>query len=430
MKTVIMAGGKGTRIASIHKEVPKPMIPIWNKPVLEYTLESLQMQGYTEIIMVIGYLGDVIRSYFGDGSGISPVTGKAFGVTISYIVEDSPLGTAGALYLLREQLQQEDEFLLVNGDILFDIDLDRFLRFHQEKNGIATLFTHPNAHPYDSAIIVSNEDGQVTDWLHAEQRTINTWYHNQVNAGLHILSGKIFQEMAMLFGQLQKLDLDRDILKPLILSGRLYAYSSPEYVKDMGTPERLAAVVEDVKRGLPAKRNLHNWQKAIFLDRDGTISRYVGFLRDIEDMELLPGVAEAIRKINRSDYLAIVVTNQPVIARGEVTWEGLREIHNKLETLLGREGGYLDGIYVCPHHPDKGFEGEISELKIECDCRKPKPGLLLKAAEGFHIDIKQSWMIGDEERDVKAGVAANCRESIKVEDGLLLTCVDTILKRD
>jgi D-glycero-D-manno-heptose 1,7-bisphosphate phosphatase len=449
MKTVIMAGGKGTRIASLHQEIPKPMIPICDKPVLEYALESLQKQGYTEIIMVIGHLGEVIRSYFGDGSGCSPVTGQPFGVTISYIVEENPLGTAGALYILKEQLQQEDEFLLVNGDIIFDIDLDRFLKFHRERKGIATLFSHPNAHPFDSAIIVSHEDGQVTEWLHPEQReltnemaipidqhegetreSISPWYHNQVNAGLHIISGEIFYEMAELFRQLRKLDLDRDILKPLIPSGRLYAYNSPEYVKDMGTPERLAAVAEDIKRDIPQKRNLHNWQKAIFLDRDGTINRYVGFLRNAEDMELLPGAAEAIRQINQSDYLAIVVTNQPVIARGEVTWEGLREIHNKMETILGMEGAYLDGIYVCPHHPDKGFDGEIPELKIECDCRKPKPGLLLQAAESFHIDLKQSWMIGDEDRDVKAGVAVNCRESIKIKDELLLACVDAILKRD
>jgi D-glycero-D-manno-heptose 1,7-bisphosphate phosphatase len=418
MKTVIMAGGKGTRIASVHREVPKPMIPILDKPVLEHTLESLRKHGYKDIIIVVGYLGEVIRSYFGDGSGSSQVTGKPFGVTISYIVEDSPLGTAGALSLLKAQLQQEDEFLLVNGDILFDIELDRFANFHRAHKGIATLFTHPNAHPYDSAIVVSNEDGQVTDWLHAELRTATTWYHNQVNAGLHILSSEIFNEMTELFSQLRKLDLDRDILKPLISSGRLYAYNSPEYVKDMGTPDRLEMIIEDLKRETPAKRNLHHRQKAIFIDRDGTINRYVGFLKDISEMELLPGAAKAIRNINQSDYLAIVVTNQPVIARGEVTWEELREIHNKMETLLGKEGAYLDGIYVCPHHPDKGFDGEIPNLKIECDCRKPKPGLLLQAAEDFNIDLEQSWMIGDRESDVEAGRAVGCRTIRIVEDDL------------
>lgn len=114
-------------------------------------------------------------------------------------------------------------------------------------------------------------------------------------------------------------------------------------------------------------------------------------------------MAAAIRKINESGYLAVVVTNQPVIARGEVSFEELEEIHNKMETLLGKEGAYLDAIYYCPHHPHKGYEGERPELKIECDCRKPKPGMLFKAAEDFNIDLSQSWMIGDGENDVKAG---------------------------
>lgn len=124
---------------------------------------------------------------------------------------------------------------------------------------------------------------------------------------------------------------------------------------------------------------------------------------------MIDGVAEAIRKINESGYLAIVVTNQPVIARGEVSFEELEEIHNKMETLLGKEGAYLDAIYYCPHHPHKGYEGERPELKIDCDCRKPKPGMLLKAATDFNIDLSRSWMVGDGENDIQAGINAGCK---------------------
>ena len=123
-------------------------------------------------------------------------------------------------------------------------------------------------------------------------------------------------------------------------------------------------------------------------------------------------MTEAIKKINESGYLAIVATNQPVIARGEVTVPELQEIHNKMETLLGAEGAYLDAIYYCPHHPHKGYEGEVPELKIDCECRKPKPGMLFTAAEDFNIDLSQSWMIGDGENDVKAGKAAGCRTAL------------------
>ena len=157
---------------------------------------------------------------------------------------------------------------------------------------------------------------------------------------------------------------------------------------------------------------MRNKQKAIFIDRDGTINRYVGFLRDLDQLELLPGVAKAIQIINQSEYLVIVVTNQPVIARGEVTYEKLQEIHNKMETLLAKEGAFLDAIYFCPHHPDKGFAGEVASLKVECDCRKPKPGMILQAAIDYNIDLKASWMVGDGENDIVAGKAACCRTAL------------------
>lgn len=409
MKTVIMAGGKGTRIASVNAEVPKPMIQILNKPILEYQLECLRDQGYRDIILVIGHLGHVVREYFGDGSGISPATGKPFGVSIEYIVETEPLGTAGALYLLKEKLGED--FLLLCGDVIFDIDVDRFYRFHKARGGVATLFTHPNSHPYDSGIIMADESGKVTNWLHKEEP--RQWYRNRVNAGLHFFSHRIFEQG--LFREMKKVDLDREVLKPLIPTGQLFVYDSPEYVKDMGTPDRFYSVTEDIRCGKVRQKNLSNPQRCVFLDRDGTLNKYVGFLRHIDQLELLPGAAEAVRKINESGYLAIIVTNQPVIARGEVTVPELREIHNKLETLLGQEGAYVDGIYYCPHHPHKGYEGEIPELKIDCQCRKPKPGLLYQAAKDFHIDLTASYMVGDGDNDVQCGINAGCTPVLLTE---------------
>lgn len=399
MIAVIMAGGKGTRIASVNSEVPKPMIPLCGKPVLEWQLECLKAQNITEIILVTGHLHQVISDYFGDGSRM--------GMQISYLVEESPLGTAGAFYYLKDRI--DGDFLLLNGDVMFDVDFCRFAQAHQRYGGIATIFTHPNQHPYDSAIVVCKDNGQVINWLHKEDE--RKWYANRVNAGLHLFSPKIFEWMKA-HGMLQKpekLDLDRQVLKPLLADGLLYAYQSPEYVKDMGTPERYEMVQRDIRSGLVSARNLSNLQKAVFLDRDGTINKYVGFLRSTEQMELLPQAAQAIRRLNEAGWLVIVATNQPVIARGEVSLEELAEIHDKLETLLGKEGAYVDAIYYCPHHPDKGFAGERPEYKIECDCRKPKPGLLLRAAKDYHIDLTQSWMVGDSTADMEAGKAAGCK---------------------
>ena len=403
MKTIIMAGGRGTRISELFPNIPKPLIPIEGIPVLEREICSLASQGFTDIVLTVSYLHEKIEERFGDGS--------RWGVHIEYFVEDSPLGNAGALF----QLNLTEDFLLLNADAVFDVDFNRMVDFHKSHGGLVTLFTHPNSHPYDSGLILADEQGRVEKWLAKEDQRPR-YYKNRVNAGLHVISPKVLEAVDGSRvgqkdenGKIIKIDLDRQLLKPLAGTGKMYCYDSPEYVKDMGTPERFYAVVEDYKKGIVQAKNLKNKQKAIFLDRDGTINKYVGFLRNIDDFELIDGVAQAIKKINASGYLAIVVTNQPVIARGEVTVPQLQEIHNKMETLLGLEGAYVDAIYYCPHHPRKGYKGEIPELKIDCDCRKPKPGMLLKAARDFNIDLGQSYMVGDGENDVKAGIAAGCK---------------------
>lgn len=397
MKVVIMAGGKGTRISELFPDIPKPMIPVCGVPVLEREICSLKEQGFTDIILTVGYKANVIMDYFNDGSQL--------GVHIDYFVEKQPLGNAGALFQLKDKLTED--FLLLNADAMFNVDFNRFVNFHKEHKGLVTLFTHPNNHPYDSGLIIANKDKQVEKWL-AKEDVRPKFYQNRVNAGLHVISPEVLN---MRFST-EKVDLDRQVLKPLCGTGTMYCYDSPEYVKDMGTPDRFEGVCKDFKNGIVEGRNLKNKQKAIFIDRDGTINKYVGFLRDLEQFELLEGVSEAIKTINQSGYLAVVVTNQPVIARGEVTYEGLHEIHNKMETLLGEDGAYLDGIYFCPHHPDSGYEGEIKELKFECECRKPKPGMLFKAAQDLNIDLEQSWMIGDGKNDIQAGKNAGCRTAL------------------
>lgn len=427
MKVVIMAGGRGTRIAELFPDIPKPLIPVDGMPILEREIRSLASQGFKDIILTVGYLADKIIAYFGNGSQL--------GVRIGYFVEETPLGNAGALFQLKEKIGEEPFFLL-NADAAFDVDFNRMLDFHKKHGGLVTLFTHPNSHPYDSGLIIADKDGHVEKWLSKEDER-PLWYNNRVNAGLHVIDPKVLElslknlEIDPTTGYPKgKVDLDRQILKPLCGTGKMFCYDSPEYVKDMGTPERFHQVEADYKNGVVQAKNLHNRQKAIFLDRDGTINKYVGFLRNIDDFELIEGVSDAIKLINQSGYLAIVVTNQPVIARGEVTWEELHEIHKKMETLLGKDGAYIDGNYICPHHPDKGFEGERPEYKFDCDCRKPKPGLLLQAAEDFNIDLSQSFMIGDSENDIEAGKNAGCKQSFMIDsdNGHLRGVISKIVK--
>ncbi len=404
-----MAGGLGSRIKSIAPDIPKPMIKIDGVPILEREILSLRDQNFNDFIITVSYKADKIIDYFKDG--------QKFGVKIKYFIEKQPLGNAGALFYLQEDLN--GPFLLLNSDALYNIDFNRFVNFHYSCGGLVTILTHPNDHPFDSSIIVSDSNNCVIEWINKnEARPI--WYKNRINAGIHIIDPRVLDNFISRNPFIlnndelvqKKIDLDSDILKPLCKTKKMFCYDSPEYVKDMGTPARYEAVCNDFKSGIVQRKSLLTKQKAVFLDRDGTINKHVGFLTNIDDFFLIEGVAEAIRIINSNGYLAIVVTNQPVIARGDLSMDELYVIHNKMETLLGEHGAYLDGIYICPHHPDKGYPGEIPELKIECECRKPNIGLLQKAATDFNIDLSSSWMVGDSEADIKAGRKAGCKTAL------------------
>lgn len=402
-----MAGGKGTRIQSIAEDIPKPMIQIAGKPVLEHQIKFFKNCGINKITISIGHLGNVIKNYFQNG--------EKFGVEIEYIEENEPLGTAGALRFVNAD---ENLFLVVNGDIIFDFDLNRMLEYHKIKNSDITLFTHPNQHPYDSSIIDTDDNGQITRWLNKEDDRDN--FPNRVNAGIHLINRAALDFDSNIWNK-TKVDLDRDILKPSIFTKKIFAYDSPEYVKDMGTPERYHQVDSDFKAGIITAKNLKQKQRAIFMDRDGTINRYLGFINRAEQIELIEGAAAAIKLINQSPYLAIVVSNQPVIARGECTFEEMKRIHNRLQMLLGFEHAYVDDIIFCPHHPDKGFPNEIPKLKYDCDCRKPKPGMIFEMARRYNIDLKNSYMIGDSFRDIEAGNAAGC-QSIYIGKDSMIDC--------
>ena len=416
MKVVIIAGGQGTRIASVNSEIPKAMIPIAGKPVLEYEVELAKRYGFTEFLFIIGYLGDQIENYFGDGS--------PWGVHIDYFKEEKPLGTAGALGLLKEQLT--DDFFVFYGDTVTDFDMQAMLAFHKSKQADATLFVHPNDHPYDSDIVEMDSEGRVKGFCH-KPHPEGFVSHNVVNAALFIFSPKVLEQIEPGV----KSHIEKHVLPACIDAGmRLYGYVSYEYIKDMGTPDRYYSVCDDVISGKVARLNRQYPRKAIFLDRDGVINREVNLLNKPEQMELLPGAADAIRYINSKGYLAVVVTNQPVIARNLCSLEELDYIHATLETLLGKEQAYLNGIYYCPHHPDKGYPEERPEYKIACDCRKPKPGMLLKAASDWNIDLSESYMIGDSDRDIQAGHAAGVKESILIptnEPFALLEAVQRII---
>lgn len=392
---VIQAGGKGTRLRTLtNDKIPKPLLKINGKPMLEWQIENLIRYGIKEIVIIIGHLGEKIQEYFG--------TGEKWKIDIAYIEEEKPLGSAGALCYLKDR--RKKDFLFIFGDVMFDLDWNRFIAFHEKKGGIATLLVHPNSHPHDSDLVIMDEKDKVTAFQYKGDDRSDC-YGNCVNSGLYILKADILDS----FGEEEYLDLEKDVLLEQMTKGMIYGYKSPEYVKDAGTPERFKKVADEQAKGIWSSRNLENAQKCIFLDRDGTVNKYRGFISSSEEFELEENAAEAIKMINESGYLAIVATNQPVVARGLCDISTVDMIHKKMSTLLGEKGAYLDDIIFCPHHPDKGYPDENPEYKVCCTCRKPLTGMIDKMTEKYHIDKTRSYVIGDTTTDIQLGKNAGMK---------------------
>ncbi len=387
---VIQAGGKGTRMKSLTlNKIPKPMLLINGKPMLQWQIENLLTHGIRDICIITGYLGEKIEAYFGDGT--------KYGANISYIREDKPLGSAGALYFIKGFTDPKD-IILIFGDVMIKIDWDRMIAFHEQRNALVTCLIHPNAHPYDSDLVLVNSLYQVIG-IDPKNSVRQDWYDNLVNAGIYIIDSEILCS----FDKAVRKDFEKDILCPLIKTGRVFGYKTSEYVKDAGTPERFQSCCEEQRKGLWDDKCLNKKQKAIFFDRDGTLNQYRGLISNADELELECDAASAVREINRSGYLAFCVTNQPVVARGLCDVDEVYRIHRKLQTLLGRNGAYLDDIVFCPHHPDKGYKGENPLYKIPCNCRKPSTGLIEQLVETYHIDLAKSWVVGDTTVDMQLG---------------------------
>ena len=238
---------------------------------------------------------------------------------------------------------------------------------------------------------------------------------NQVNAALYVLKASPLRAFPV---PTAPLDFGKHVFPRLLAENvHLHGYRSPEYVKDAGTPERLDRVEADLRSGVVERSNLSVLRPAVFLDRDGTINEEASYVTRPEQLKLIPGAAAAIRLLREAGYRVVVTTNQPVVARGDCTSAELKHIHDRMEMELSLEGAFLDGIYACPHHPDKGFAGERPELKFDCQCRKPGDGLLRQAVRELNLDLPTSWLIGDSTSDVQT--AYNCGvRSVLLRTGL------------
>jgi len=401
-QAVILAGGMGTRLAGRLAGKPKPLVVVDGLPLLQRQIEALARYGVDDVVLLINHAADQIEEF---------VTEADLPARVTLVDDGSPKGTAGATLACLQRL--EDRFVVVYGDTLFDLDVAHMIAVHDAAGADATLLLHPNDHPADSDLVELDRDGWITAF-HSYPRRPGQNLRNLVNAAFYVVEKNT---LAAWVGTLDVGDFAKDLFPAMLAEGAsLKGYVSFEYIKDIGTPARLDTAERHLRSGLVHRARRDCRQRAVFIDRDGTLNQLNGHISHAQDLELFPEAAAAVKRLNEAEYRVVMVTNQPVIARGECDELGLAAIHAKLETTLGLAGAYLDATYYCPHHPDRGFAGEVSELKCDCACRKPGTAMVEDAARAMNIDLAQSWMIGDSTADIAMAERAGLR-SVLVATG-------------
>ena len=327
-------------------------------PLLQRQLDALRRGGFTDVLLLVNHAADQIAAFVAQTA--------TDGMRVTLIDDGAPRGTAGALTQAFDELAER--FLVVYGDTLFDIDLAHFWQAHANSGADSSLFLHPNDHPFDSDLVEIDDGGRVIA-MHGTPHDPQAWLSNLVNAALYVI-----ERDAIAFWRDAEApsDIARDLFPAMLRRyAHLHGYVSYEYIKDIGTPKRLDKVVSHLRAGVVARARRDVLPRAVLLDRDGTISALRGHLARVEDIELLPGAGAGVKRLNDAEYRVVVVTNQPVLARGETTTAELRRIHGKMEALLGRDGGFIDRLYYCPHYPEAGQFLVLGIVQVGQEVRRP-----------------------------------------------------------
>ncbi len=405
-QALILCGGKGTRLGDRVLNLPKPLIRVGGRPVLDHIIDALEKAGISEFILAAGYLGEAIFHYY--------AAHPRPGCKIEVLIEPEPLGTAGALRFVADRLR--DDFLLAYGDVFVDFDVGDLVASHLKKRPLGTLLVRTSDHPRDSHLINQSADGRILEFI--GQREPGRLYRNVANAALYVLSKKILAYIPVTGAS----DFGADIFPAVIRSGgelRAHFLVEEGFIKDMGTPDRLASVEQYLReralaREASAKRSRVT---TVLLDRDGVLNVDSGLIDREERLELLPGAAKAVALLNEAGIACFVITNQPVIARGLCSEQALAQIHARLLAGVAAEGGRIESVYYCPHHPETHHREGIEELRRGCRCRKPAPGLIFQAQREHGFDLSGAIMVGDRETDVRAGRAAGLRTVLIAPQG-------------
>jgi mannose-1-phosphate guanylyltransferase / phosphomannomutase len=400
-QAVILCGGKGTRLGADFSHLPKPLVPVDGVPLLDRILGTVAAAGVSEVLLAAGHLGHLIAERYQQHN--------PWGLTIRTHIEQTPLGTAGCLLEVADQL--DGHFVLLYGDVFLDFDLGALIRLHEQSLPDATVLVRQSDHPADSDLVdVETTTGEVRAFLPKATRDPAGLYRNWGNAAVYCCSRRLLESIP----QGRSSDIATDVFPALLLSGgriRAHALEDTGYVKDMGTPARLVEVERYWRRRQQARAAAGSPGKikAVILDRDGVIVENREPLAEVAEIVLLPGALEGLKALNEAGITCLVATNQPWIARGLLTEAQLAAVHEALRIMVAQAGGKISDIAHSPYHPETHHGEGIPALRRSSECRKPRPGMLFELMEKHGISPAETVMTGDSRADIIAGKNAGVR---------------------
>ena len=393
-QAVILAGGEGIRLRPLTDHLPKPMVPVNDRPFLEYLIEMLTENGISEIVLLLGYLPEKVTGHFGDGSD--------FGVNITYSIGKVSDQTGTRMRQAGKLL--DDLFILTYGDNYWPLDLKRMLPFYVKQKSLASTTVYANRDAKGEYGSENNIYVDENSYVVKYDKLRKDPALNGVDIGFFILDKRVLESMPE-----SDFSFEEEVLPLLAEKRQLSGYLTEHRYHYISTPENLKATEKYLQT-----------KKVVMLDRDGVINKKAdegGYIRTWSEFEFLPGAIEAMRLLRQDGYDIYVITNQRGIARGLMSESDLETIHRKMKVELEKNGTSINRIYYCPHGNEDG-----------CDCRKPKPGMLFRAASDDDFDLTKAVFIGDDQRDIEASQAAGCKVERVGPDRSLLQIVESLLE--
>ena len=377
-EAIVLAGGLGTRIRPVVQDIPKPMAPVGDKPFLYYILQNLVSQNIKKIILAVGYRYEAIFNYFGN---------EFQSAELIYSTEDEPLGTGGGIRLAIEKTISS-QVLIINGDTFYDLAFSDLESVHIKNKSDLTMCLKPMKHfnRYGTVTVDQNKVIGMKEKQPCEEGLIN--------GGVYLMNKAIIEKYPIY----RNFSFEKDFLEKEVSLLNFGAYIADNYFIDIGIPEDY----EKAQKDFNTKKN-----KALFLDRDGVVNIEKNYVYKIEDFEFIEGIFEFCSYFQRNGYLIFIITNQAGIARGFYSTDDFKGLTDWMLSQFEKRDIYISKVYYCPHHPD---------ITGPCDCRKPKPGMILQAEEEFYLDLQQSILVGDFESDIKAGEIAGILKNYLFHD--------------